>query len=99
MTSPIEPQLEKARLEPAGCASAQEASALIYGSIGLALFSVGMWEAGLLHDLPSLPHLSLVVAGALIAFPAGVRLRNTRKGRYVDACQAELVRIGGGFRA
>lgn len=99
MMSPIDPHLEKARLAAAGYAPAPEASALIYGLIGMALFSVGMWGAGLFYDLPLMPHLSVVVAGSLIAFPVGIWLRKTRKRRHVDACQVELARLGGGRRS
>ncbi|MBN9455524.1 MAG: hypothetical protein J0I54_02735 [Bosea sp.] len=63
MMSVIHPDLEKARLAAAVYAPAPEASALVYGLIGMALCSVGMWGAGLFYDLPLMPHLSLVVAG------------------------------------
>ena len=96
MMSTMEPHLEKARLAAAGYAPAPQASALLYGMIGMVLFSVGMWGAGRFYDLPLIPHLSLVVAGSLIAFPVGIWLRKRRKRRHVDAYQAELVHLGGG---
>lgn len=99
MMSPIDPHLEKARLAAAGYAPAPEASALIYGLIGMALFSVGMWGAGRFYDMLLIPHLSLVVAGSPIAFPVGIWLRKTRKRRHVAACRAELLRLGGGLRS
>lgn len=99
MMSVIHPDLEKARLAAAVYAPAPEASALVYGLIGMALCSVGMWGAGLFYDLPLMPHLSLVVAGSLIAFPTGILLRNTRKRRHVDAYQVELARLVGGCRS
>lgn len=99
MMSPIDLHLEKARLAAAGYAPAPEASAPIYGLIAMALFSVGMWAAGRFYDLPLMPHLSLVFAGSLIAFPGGIWLRKTRKRRHVDAYQLELARLGGGCRS
>lgn len=99
MMSPVETPLENARLAAAGYAPAPEASALIYGLIGMALCSVGMWGAGQFYDMPLIPHLSLVVAGSLIAFPVVIWLRKTRKRRHVAACRAELLRLGGGLRS
>ena len=99
MMPSMEPHLEKARLAAAGYAPAPEASALIYGMIGMALFSVGMWGAGRFYDLPLIPHLSLIVVGSLIAFPVGIWLQKKRKRRHVEAYQAELVRLGGGHRS
>jgi hypothetical protein len=99
MMSPVEAPLEKARLAAAGYAPAPEASALIYGLIGMALWSVGMWGAGQFYDMPLIPHLSLVVAGSLIAFPVGIWLRKTRKRRHVAAYRAELLRLGAGLRS
>lgn len=99
MMSPMEPHLEKARLAAAGYAPAPEASALIYGVIGMALVSVGIWGAGRFYDLPPIHLLSLVVVGSLIAFPVGIWLRRKRERCHVDAYQAELVRLGGGRRS
>lgn len=99
MMSPMEPHLEKARLASAGYAPAPEASALIYGMIGMALVSVGILGAGRFYDLPLIPHLCLVAVGSLIAFPVGIWLRRKRSRRHVDAYQAELVRLGGGRRS
>lgn len=99
MMSPMELRRDKARLAAAGSAPAPEASALIYGMIGMALFSVGMWGAGRFYDVPLIPHLSLIVVGSLIAFPIGIWLRKKRKRRHVDAYQAELVRLGAGRRS
>lgn len=96
MMSPMEPHLEKTRLAAAGYAPAPEASALTYGMIGMALFSVGMWGAGRFYDVPLIPHLSLVGVGSLIAFPVGIWLQKKRKRRHVDAYQAELMRLGAG---
>ena len=84
---------EKARLAAAGYAPEPEASALMYGVIGMALFSVGMWGAGRFYDLSLIHHLSLVVAGSLITFPIGIWLRKKRKRRHVAAYQAEFVRL------
>ncbi len=97
--SPMQPHREKARLAAAGYAPAPEASAAIYGMIGMGLVSVGMWGAGRFYDLPPIPHLSLIVVGSLIAFPVGIWLRKKRKRRHVDAYQAELVRLGAGCRS
>lgn len=97
--SPMQPHREKARVAAAGYAPAPEASALIYGMIGMALFSVGMWGAGRFYDLPLIPHFSLVVVGSLIAFPVGICLQKKRKRRHVDAYQAELVCLGAGCRS
>ncbi len=99
MISPVEAPLEKARLAAAGYAPAPEASSLTYGLIGMALCSVGMWGAGQFYDIPLIPHLSLVLAGSLIAFPVGIWLRKTRKRRHVDACRVELLRLCGGLRS
>ena len=99
MMSPMQPHREKARLAAAGYAPAPEASALIYGMIGMALFSVGMWGAGRFYDVPLIPHLSLIVVGSLIAFPVGIWLRKKRKRRHADAYQVELVRLGAGRRS
>ncbi|MGN6099239.1 MAG: hypothetical protein ACTHP8_23770, partial [Bosea sp. (in: a-proteobacteria)] len=99
MMSPIEQHLEKARRAAAGYAPAPEASAITYGMIGMALFSVGMWGAGRFYDMPLIPHLSSVVVGSLIAFPVGIWLRKKRKGRHLNAYQAELARLGGERRS
>jgi len=96
---PMEPHREKARFAAAGYAPAPEASALTYGTIGMALFSVGMWGAGRFYDAPLISHLSLIVVGSLIAFPVGIWLQKKRKRRHVDAYQAELVRLGAGRRS
>ncbi|WP_454655604.1 hypothetical protein [Bosea beijingensis] len=93
------PHLEKARFAAAGYAPAPEASALTYGMIGMALFSVGMWGAGRFYDVPLIPHLSLIVVGSLIAFPVGIWLQKKRKRRHADAYQVELVRLGAGRRS
>jgi hypothetical protein len=99
MMSPMEPHLEKARLAAADYASAPEALAMIYGMIGMALFSVGMWGAGRFYDVPLIPHLSLVVVGSLIAVPGGIWLRTKRKRRHVDGYQAELACLAAGRRS
>ena len=99
MMSPMQPHREKARFAAAGYAPAPGASALSYGMIGMALFSVGMWGAGRFYDVPLIPHLSLIVVGSLIAFPVGIWLRKKRKRRHVDAYQAELVCLGAGCRS
>jgi len=99
MMPPMAPHLEKARFAAAGYAPAPEASALTYGMIGMALFSVGMWGAGRFYDVPLIPHLSLIVVGSLIAFPVGIWLQKKRKRRHADAYQVELVRLGAGRRS
>ena len=99
MMPPMAPHLEKARFAAAGYAPAPEASALTYGMIGMALFSVGMWGAGRFYDVPLIPHLSLIVVGSLIAFPVGIWLQKKRKRRHADAYQAELVCLGAGCRS
>jgi hypothetical protein len=95
----MESHREKARLAAAGYAPAPEASALMYGIIGTALFSVGMWGAGRFYDLPLIPHVSLVVAGSMIAFAVGIWLRKRRKRSHVDAYRAELIRLGEGRKS
>lgn len=99
MMSPMEPRLEKARLVAADSAPTPEESAITYGMIGMALFSVGMWGAGGFYDLPLIPHLSSVVVGSLIAFPVGIWLRKKRKRRHLNAYQTKLVRLGGERRS
>lgn len=98
MTPLIEPHREKALLAAADHAPAPEASALIYGMIGMALFSVGAWGAGRFYDMPLIPHLSFVGVGSLITFPIGIWLWKKRKRRYMGAYQAELVRLRTGRR-
>jgi hypothetical protein len=93
--SPMDPRKEKARQIAAVYAPAPEASALVYGIVGVALFSVGIWGAGRFYALPLTPHFALLVAGSVVAFCVAVWLRNKRRRHHVDAYQAELVRLGG----
>lgn len=86
---------EKARQAAAAYAPAPEASALVYGIVGMTLFGVGIWGAAAFYDVRLLPQWALLVAGSAVAFCLGVWLRRRRRLRYVHAYQAELTGLGG----
>jgi len=86
---------EKALQAASDYAPAPEASALTYGLISIALFSVGIWGAGRFYDVSLSPYSSLLLAGSAIAFCVGIWLRKKRKRRHVDAYESELGRLGG----
>ncbi|TCR65601.1 hypothetical protein EV560_105364 [Bosea sp. BK604] len=65
---------------------------MMYGIIGVALFSVSAWGAVKFYNQPLLIHWQLLALGALVAFCLGVWLRKHRKQRYINASQSELIR-------